>query len=493
MSQQTYLAVDLGAESGRVMAGQFDGKQMKLLQLHRFPNGGVSIGGTLRWNVVQLWSEIQKGLNLAATELGDSIVSVGVDTWGVDFVLLNEKDELLGLPYHYRDDRTKGMLNAAVSAVPKSEIFAATGLQFMEINSLYQLMAMNEKNPGLMEQAKYFLMMPDFFHWCLCGSRVVEFTNATTTQMLHPTQRNWSMDLLRKLRLPTDIFPDIVDPGTLLGNLRSDVAEATGPGRIKVVTPATHDTASAVAAVPTANTGQANWAYISSGTWSLMGVEIQDAVFTDRALELNVTNEGGIDGTFRLLKNIMGLWLVQQSRRSFAKQGNEFDYAQLAALAESSDPFASLVDPDHEQFLKPDCMASAIGERCSETGQPVPDSPGAVIRCALESLALKYRMVLGWLEELTSTKVEVIHIVGGGTQNRLLNQFTANACQVPVVTGPVEATALGNVLAQARSAGEISSLSELRQVASASSEVERYEPQSAGEWAAAWERFQQLV
>jgi rhamnulokinase len=492
MSQQTYLAVDLGAESGRVMAGQFDGKQMQLRQLHRFPNGGVSIGGTLRWNVVQLWSEIQTGLNLAATEFGDSIVSVGVDTWGVDFVLLNENDELLGLPYHYRDDRTKGMLNAAISAVPRSEIFAATGLQFMEINSLYQLMAMHEKNPGLMEQASWFLMMPDFFHWCLCGSRVVEFTNATTTQMLHPTQRNWSVDLLRKLRLPTDIFPEIVEPGTLLGNLRPEVAQATGLGRIKVVTPATHDTAAAVAAVPTANTGQANWAYISSGTWSLMGVEIQDAVFTDRALELNVTNEGGIDGTFRLLKNIMGLWLVQQSRRSFARQGHEFDYSQMAALAESAAPFVSLVDPDHEQFLKPDCMASAIGQRCRETSQPVPESPGAVIRCALESLALKYRMVLGWLEELTGTKVEVIHIVGGGTQNRLLNQFTANACQVPVITGPIEATALGNVLVQARSSGEISSLSDLRQVASASSEIERYEPEMSGEWTAAWERFQQL-
>jgi rhamnulokinase len=493
MSQQTYLAVDLGAESGRVMAGQFDGKQMQLRQLHRFPNGGVSIGGTLRWNVVQLWSEIQTGLNLAAAEFGDSIVSVGVDTWGVDFVLLNENDELLGLPYHYRDDRTKGMLNAAISAVPRSEIFAATGLQFMEINSLYQLMAMHEKNPGLMEQASCFLMMPDFFHWCLCGSRVVEFTNATTTQMLHPTRRNWSVDLLRKLRLPTDIFPEIVEPGTLLGNLRPEVAQATGLGRIKVVTPATHDTAAAVAAVPTANTGQANWAYISSGTWSLMGVEIQDAVFTDRALELNVTNEGGIDGTFRLLKNIMGLWLVQQSRRSFARQGHEFDYSQMAALAESAAPFVSLVDPDHEQFLKPDCMASAIGQRCRETSQPVPESPGAVIRCALESLALKYRMVLGWLEELTGTKVEVIHIVGGGTQNRLLNQFTANACQVPVITGPIEATALGNVLVQARSSGEISSLSDLRQVASASSEIERYEPEMSGEWTAAWDRFQQLV
>ena len=270
MTQQTYLAVDLGAESGRVMAGDFDGKQMHLRQLHRFPNGGVSLGGTLRWNVLQLWAEIQKGLAIAAAELGDSIVSVGVDTWGVDFVLMNNKDELLGMPYHYRDERARGMIEVATSAVPRSEIFASTGIQFMEINSLYHLLAMNQQNPGLMEQADCFLMMPDFFHWCLCGSRVVEFTNGTTSQMMHPTQRDWSLDLLRQLRLPTSIFPEIVDPGTLLGNLRGDVARSTGLNRIPVVAPATHDTGSAVAAVPTANTGQANWAYISSGTWSLI-------------------------------------------------------------------------------------------------------------------------------------------------------------------------------------------------------------------------------
>ena len=493
MTQQTYLAVDLGAESGRVMAGDFDGKQMHLRQLHRFPNGGVSLGGTLRWNVLQLWAEIQKGLAIAAAELGDSIVSVGVDTWGVDFVLMNNKDELLGMPYHYRDERARGMIEVATSAVPRSEIFASTGIQFMEINSLYHLLAMNQQNPGLMEQADCFLMMPDFFHWCLCGSRVVEFTNGTTSQMMHPTQRDWSLDLLRQLRLPTSIFPEIVDPGTLLGNLRGDVARSTGLNRIPVVAPATHDTGSAVAAVPTANTGQANWAYISSGTWSLMGVEIEEAIFTERALELNVTNEGGVDGTFRLLKNIMGLWLVQQSRKSFAKDGQEFDYAELAKHAEAAAPFGSLVDPDHEQFMNPDCMATAIGQRCSESGEPVPQTPGAIVRCALESLALKYRLVLSWLEELTGVKVEVIHIVGGGCQNQLLNQFTANACQVPVISGPIEATALGNVLVQARSSGEISSLADMRQVALASSEIERFEPQQKAEWSDAWNRFQKLV
>ncbi|MCL4117573.1 UNVERIFIED_CONTAM: hypothetical protein GTU68_014613 [Idotea baltica] len=493
MTQQTYLAVDIGAESGRVVAGEFDGKQMHLRQLHRFPNGGVAIGGSLRWNVLQLWSEIQKGLAVAAAERRDSVVSGGVDTWGVDFVLLNRNDELLGMPYHYRDRRSKGMIEAASSAVSRSEIFAATGVQFMEINSLYHMLAMQQQNPGLMEQADCFLMMADFFHWCLCGSRVVEFTNATTSQMLNPTQRNWSLDLLRRLRLPTEILPDIVDPGTLLGHLRGDVAGLTGLNRIPIVAPATHDTGSAVAAVPTVNSGHPNWAYISSGTWSLMGVEVNEAALTERALQLNVTNEGGIDGTFRLLKNVMGLWLIQQTRKSLTRAGNQFDYAELANLAEAAEPFVSLIDPDHESFLNPDCMATAIGQRCSETGEDVPQSPGAIVRCVLESLALRYRGVLAALEELTQVRVEVIHIVGGGCQNRLLNQFTANACQVPVISGPVEATALGNVLVQARSSGEISSLAEMRQVALASTEVERFEPKSKLEWSAAWGRFQELA
>ena len=493
MAEQCYLAIDLGAESGRVMAGLLDGGQVRIEQLHRFPNGPVNMAGTLRWNVLGLWKEIQDGLAKAAAQYGDAIVSVGVDTWGVDYALLSPTLELLGQPYCYRDARTRGILDQILSRLPREEIFAATGVQFIEINTLYQLVAMAQTNGPLLEMADKLLMMPDFFHWLLCGSRVAEFTDATTTQCFSPTDRNWAFDMLRKLDLPTEMFPEIVEPGTKLGRLREQVAGLTGLRRIDVVAPATHDTGSAVAAVPTDRTGSTDWAYISSGTWCLMGVEVQDAVLSERALQLNVTNEGGVDQTYRLLRNIMGLWLVQQCRRSFERKGKSLDYSQLTQLAAEACPFRSLVDPDDTAFLSPDDMPTAIREWCRQTDQPVPETEGQIVRCCLESLALKYRMVLGWMEELTGTRVEVIHIVGGGSQNQLLNQFAANACARPVLTGPVEATTLGNVLVQARANGEIASLSELREVVRRSTEMKQYEPQGTDVWQQAYQRFQDLL
>lgn len=493
MAERCYLAIDLGAESGRVIAGLYDGTRVRLEELHRFPNGPVPVAETLRWDVLRLWSEIQAGLMKAASRFGDAIVSIGVDTWGVDYVLLSRNGEILGQPYNYRDPRTGGLLDFALTRVPRSEIFAETGLQFMEINTLYQLLAMHRANAPLLALADRFLLMPDFFHWLLCGSRVVEFTNATTTQCFHPTKNDWAFDLLRKLDLPEHIFPKVVPPGTNLGKLREDVARRCGIARVDVVAPATHDTAAAVAAVPTERTGSASWAYISSGTWSLMGVEVQNAILTDRALELNVTNEGGIDGTYRLLKNIMGLWLVQECRRSFERNGQSYDYGLLTQMAEDSLPFRSLVDPDDRRFLNPPDMPGALRSWCEQTGQDAPENEGQLIRCALESLAFKYRMVLGWLEELTGERIEVIHIVGGGSQNVLLNQFTANACGRPVVTGPVEATALGNVLVQARTSGEIGTLEEIRSVVRASSELKRYEPSDHAAWQEAYGRFRELL
>ena len=492
MAEQTYLAVDLGAESGRVMAGRFDGSRISLEQFHRFANGPVRIGGTMRWNLVSLWTEIQNGLREAGSKLNGSAVSVGVDTWGVDFVLMNKNDELLGQPWNYRDSRTDGMIQKACAKVPRAEIFAETGMQFLQINSLYQLLAMCERDPELVAQARKFLMVPDFFHWCLSGSRVVEFTNATTSQMLNAKTRTWAFDMLRKFEIPTEMFPDVVNPGTNLGTLRKEVGESTGLGKLNVVTPATHDTGAAVAACPTRRTGTADWAYISSGTWSLMGGEVQDAILTPKALERNVTNEGGIDGTYRLLKNIMGLWLVQRCKVAFAARGKDIDYAELTRLATEATAFRSLVDPDKAAFLGPADMTTAIADECRRTNQPIPETEGQFVRCALESLALKYRMVLGWLEELTGTRVEVIHIVGGGTQNQLLNQFTADSCGRPVFAGPIEATALGNVLLQARAAGDISSLSEIREVVRTSETIGEYTPKDTDQWNDAWGRFQEL-
>jgi rhamnulokinase len=493
MADSVYLAVDLGAESGRVIAGMFDGKQVRLEELHRFSNGAVSVADSQRWDLLRLWTEIQTGLTKAAAQHGSSIVSVGVDTWGVDYVLLSKTGEMLGQPYCYRDARTRGHMEAAFGRVPRSEIFAQTGLQFMEINSLFQLLAFQRTNKSLFDLADKFLMIPDFFHWLLSGSQVVEFTNATTSQCFHATNRTWAYDMLRKFELPTQMFPEVVGPGTKLGRLRESVSQRTNLGRIDVVATATHDTGAAVAAVPTEHTGRANWAYISSGTWSLLGLELPNAVLTPRALEFNVTNEGGIDGTYRLLKNIMGLWLVQECRRSFERAGQNVDYAALIKLAQAAPPFRSLVDPDAAEFLAPADMPAAIREWCQKTAQPVPDSAGPLIRCCLESLALKYRMVLGWMEELSGERVEVIHIVGGGTQNEVLNQFTANATGRPVVTGPVEATALGNVLMQARTSGHVRTLSEIREVVRASSTLKRYEPQDTATWNDAYRRFVELI
>jgi len=492
MSGRVFLAVDLGAESGRVIAGRLSGGKVALEEVHRFSNGPVAVAGTRRWDVLRLWSDILDGLTKAAQIYGPEIVSVGVDTWGVDYVLLSAKDELLGQPYNYRDPRTHGVMEQAFTKAPRREIFAQTGVQFMEINTLYQLVSMQLRDPELLSAASRFLMMPDFFHWLLCGSRVVEFTNATTTQCFHPLNRGWATELLRKFDLPVQLFPEVVPPGTKLGRIREEVAARTGLPRIEVVAPATHDTGSAVAAVPTERTGRANWAYISSGTWSLIGVEVQDAILTDAALALNVTNEGGIDGTYRLLKNVMGLWLVQQARVAFERQGRGYDYARLIQLAADAPPFHALVDPNADGFLNPDDMAQAIRDYCRRTDQPVPETDGQIVRCALESLALKYRQVLTGIESLTGERVAAIHVVGGGSKNSLLNQFTANACNRPVVAGPVEATVLGNLLVQARAAGELGALSDIREVVRRSSELKHYLPQNPSQWQSAYEEFTEL-
>jgi rhamnulokinase len=491
MAEQIFLGIDLGAESGRVMAGRWDGRRLALEELHRFANGPVEVAGTLRWDVLRLWREIQHGLTTAAKRFGSSIVSVGVDTWAIDYVLLSKSGELLGLPFCYRDARTRGLVDETLRKIPRADVFAESGLQFMELNTLYQWIAHHRASPEVFRAADSFLMIPDWLNWCLCGVRAVEFTNATTTQFLHPTKRAWSTKLLERLKLPTHCLPPVVEPGTRLGELRESVAEATGLPRVPVIAPATHDTGSAVAGVPTTHTGRMNWAYISSGTWSLVGIETSTPQLSSRALELNVTNEGGVDGTWRVLKNVMGLWLVQRCRASFAARGGPADYDTLVQQAERATPLRCLVNPDDARYLNPPDMPAAIQAFCRETHQPVPESPGELVRCALESLALKYAVVLDQLEELTGEAIEVIHIVGGGSRNGLLNQLAANACRRPVIAGPTEATVMGNLLVQAKALGELGTLAELRTVVRESSQLITFEPQPdpSGRWAAARERF----
>jgi rhamnulokinase len=492
MAKKVYLAVDLGAESGRVMAGIWNGRTLVLEEIHRFPNVVVSIGDTIRWDILRLWTEIQNGLTLAGKKFGKQVVSVGADTWGVDFVLLNKQNEMLGQPYHYRDARTHGAIERTCRKVPRAEIFAQTGLQFMELNSLYQLLAWQKHSPATLEAADKLLFIPDFLHWAMCGAKVSEFSIASTSQMLHPVKRTWSSTLLKKLGLPTHFLPKVVPPGSDLGTLRPFIIERTGLTGVKVIAPPSHDTASAVAGVPTSHTGKADWAYISSGTWSLMGVEVPQAVLTQRALELNMTNEGGIDGSYRLLKNIMGLWIIQRCKRSFEAAGKKYEYGELAALADKAKPLRSLINLNDPRFLNPPDMPKAMQEFCRETNQPVPKTVPELVRCGFDSLALIYREVLGSLEELTGQSIGAIHIVGGGSRNKVLSQLAAQACRRPVITGPVEATALGNLLTQVKADGELGSLAEMRAVVEKSAEVETLSPASKLPWDEAAERFARL-
>jgi rhamnulokinase len=494
-NQQVFLAVDLGASSGRTVAGLFDGQRLSLKDVNRFENGPVTVAGSMHWDLLRLWSSIQEGLRAAAATYGDAVISVGVDTWGVDYGLLGPGDLLLGNPYHYRDRRTAGMLETAFQTVSREEIFEETGLQFMELNTLFQMIAMKRTGSPLLDIAERFLMMPDLFHWLLTGEKANEFTNATTTQFYNPRAENWSSALLEKFDLPTEIFGDIVPPGTRLGNLRPEVAETSGLFATEVVLPGTHDTASAVMAVPAASQpgGQPDWCYISSGTWSLMGVEVPQPVVTDQVRALNFTNEGGVGDTIRLLKNIAGLWSVQECRRVWKEAGQDRDWGELVALAKAAPPLASLVNPDDGRFVAPKDMPGEIRQSCRETGQTVPDTDGSVIRCALESLAMRYRRVLGWLEQLNGRQIDTIHIVGGGTQNKLLSQMAADACNRRVVAGPVEATAIGNVMMQAVSAGAIGSIAEAREVIRRSFDVEEYLPKNTAAWDEAYERYQAVA
>ncbi|MEX0585006.1 MAG: rhamnulokinase family protein, partial [Pirellulales bacterium] len=416
-------------------------------------------------------------------------------TWGVDFALLGRNDELLGNPYHYRDPRTEGVLERALSIVPREEIFAHTGLQFIQFNTLYQLLAMHWSKSPLLEMAETLLMMPDVFHWLLTGEKANEYTDATTTQFFNPVSGDWAKDLLAKFGLPTKILGRLLTPGTTLGPLVKSVASDVGLSGVQVVLPGTHDTASAVAAVPANSRAGArpDWCYISSGTWSLMGVETPRPVVNEKCRALNFTNEGGVGGTTRLLKNIGGLWLVQECRRVWISAGKNFSWDELTRLAAEAKPLRSVINPDDPSLWAPANMPDAIRECCRRAGEPIPQTEGEVIRCALESLALKYRQVLTWLEELVEGPIGTIHVVGGGVQNRQLCQMTADACARPVIAGPIEATAIGNVMVQAIAAGDATSIAEARQIILQSFPVDHYEPARTADWDAALERFVRIA
>ena len=484
MARSVALAVDLGASGGRVVAGSFAGRLLELEEIHRFENGPVSMGGALVWDLVRLWQEVVTGLRAAAARHGRTVSSVGVDTWGVDFSFLTADDALLANPVCYRDARTQGMLAAAEAVVPRDAIFAATGLQFMEINSLYQLLALKRQHPSMLAAADRMLMIPDLFHWLLSGKRTNERTNATTTQCFDPCRRDWAFDMLERFGLPRNVFGPLVDPGADLGPLRPDVAKETGLSGVRVVVPGTHDTASAVAAVPALEPpcSQPDWCYVSLGTWALVGAEIDQPLVTPECRSLNFTNEGGVGGTTRLLKNVCGLWLVQQCRASWQRAGQEWNWEQLTALAAEAAPLVTLFDPNHPSLVAPTDMPEAIRNLARAAGQPVPETTGALIRASLESVAAAIRQTLKELDALLGRRVERIHVVGGGVKNTLLCQMVADATNRPVVAGPVEATAIGNLLVQLIARDGVVDLRAVRSVVRDSFELAHYQPRDAARW-----------
>jgi rhamnulokinase len=481
---KNYLAVDLGAESGRVMLGSISGNSLQLEELHRFPNTPVRLPTGLYWDAFRLFHEIQQGLTVAGRERRLAIDGIGVDTWGVDFGLLGLDGALVDNPRHYRDSRNNGMLERTFAVVPREEVFAHTGVQFMQLNSLCQLYAIKLSASQALEVAERLLFMPDLFNYWLSGAQVSELSIASTSQFYNPREKRWATELFAKLGLPERILADIVPPGTLLGALLPHVAEATGLGVAPVFATCGHDTASAVAAVPAAGD---DWVYISSGTWSLMGVELDAPVINEGSLALNFTNEIGVNGSVRFLKNIAGLWLLQECRRAWALEGREYGYAELAGMASQAPPFSAVIDPD--AFLEPGGMPEKIAAFCRSHGQAVPEGPAQMSRTILESLALRYRQVLESLESLLGRELKVIHIVGGGSRNQVLNQFVADATGRTVVAGPSEATALGNVLVQAIGSGEFTSLAEARQLIARSFPLTTVEPRPGADWDGAYARF----
>jgi len=491
-----YLACDLGAESGRVILGTLDGGQLVIEELHRFPTGALPILGTLRWDILHIFDEIRAGL-LKAGRRGLPVSGISTDSWGVDYVLMRGNEPLLTAPYHYRDSRTEGGFERAFAVVPRAEIFARTGIQFMTLNTLYQLHDDVRARPELLALAESFLTIGDYFNFLLSGTRAVEESLASTTQLYDPTLHEWAVPLIERLGIPTRLFPKVIPSGTRLGGLQAGVVPAGSAAGVwektEILATCSHDTGAAVAAVP-AEEGD-DWAYLSSGTWSLLGIESAKPLLGDEALRENFTNEIGYGGTIRFLKNIVGLWIVQECRRSWSEAGRELSYESLTREAAQSEPLRSLIHPASAPFAKPGGMPEKIADYCRATGQPVPETPGEIFRCALDSLALLYASTLEILERLSGRKITRLYIVGGGSRNEALNQATADALGLPVHAGPAEATAIGNLLIQALALGDLgkgAGLAELRHVVRASFPPFTYHPQKPDRWRAARERFAQL-
>jgi len=475
MGNPAFLAFDLGAESGRALIGMLADNKIKVEEVCRFPNIPVRVGGSIFWDVLRIWCEMKNAISIASSKLSGELESIGVDTWGVDFALLDSNGELLGNPHHYRDPRTECAFEEVFKRVSREEIYFRTGIQFLRLNTLYQLYSLVLSKSSILNAASKFLMMPDLFNYWLSGVGVSEFSDATTTQFFNPSKNNWDYELLEKLGVPTHFLPEIVSPGTVLGRVSASLAEELNiSSRVSIVAPACHDTASAVAA---ALLEDEHSAYISSGTWSLVGIEVDRPIISRKSLEYNFTNEGGVFGKFRFLRNVQGMWLVQECRRIWASQGKEYSYDELTRLASRSRRFTAFIDPDHPRFMAPANMVEEIMSYLDETNQEKPRDEGELVRVILESLAFKYRLVLERIMELTGRKINRINIIGGGSRNWLLNQLTADFTGIKVIAGPVEATSIGNILMQAYAMGFVKSHKDIRRIVGNSFDFREFEPE----------------
>lgn len=481
------LAIDFGASSGRAIVGIFDGERVALEEIHRFSNDPVILGGTMYWDVLRLFHEIKQSLIKAKPY---DVESVAIDTWGVDFGLIDKDGRLIDNPVHYRDARTNGMLDEAFKLIPKDDFYKATGNQFMEINTAFQLLSLVKNRPELLERADKMLMMPDLFSYFLTGEKKAERSIASTTQLFDQNTKDWSKETVKALGISEEILPEIIESGSVIGTLSKELCEELDIKPIKVIAVCGHDTQSALVAAPANNN---DFAFLSSGTWSLLGTELDEPIINEKSLALNVTNEQGYAGKTSFLKNIIGLWLIQESRRQWIREGREYSFMELETLAKEAEPFKCFIDPDAPEFTPAGNIPKRIREYCEKSGQYIPQTVGEIMRCIYESLALKYKAAISELEECTGKKFETLYMIGGGTKDKFLSALTANSCGITVSSGPVEATAMGNVLIQLMAQGEVENLSRAREIVRVSEKISYFEPENTDEWEKAYEKYEKVV
>lgn len=482
------LAFDFGASSGRAIIGCFDGDKITLEEVHRFSNDPVSVGGTVYWDVLRLFYEIKQGIIKA--KIAGGFDSIGIDTWGVDFGLIDSEGKLMENPVHYRDARTVGLVDEAFKTMPKEKLYGITGIQFMELNTLFQLISLKKYRPWMLERADKMLFMPDLFGYMLTGKMCAEYSIASTSQLIDLDKKTWSKEILDAFGIKESVFAPLVQPGTVLGELSKEICEECGVDPVPVISVCGHDTQSAITSVPCED---GDFAFLSSGTWSLFGTELDKPIVNETSMNINITNEGGFDGSTGFLKNIIGLWLIQESRRQWKREGKEYSYADLEKLALAAEPFKCFIDPDAPEFVPHGNIPERVREFCRKTGQYVPKTVGEIMRCIYESLAMKYRLTFEKLRECTERDYPVIHVIGGGTKDGLLCQMTANSCDRTVKAGPIEATVMGNVAVQLMSDGSVKNIGQARKIVADSSELKTFEPKDTDKWAGAYEDFLKVV